>query len=323
MCKGKVLLIAMLVVALVSGISLNATVDAKAADPKFLTVGTANTGGAYYPIGIAMADLLSNKLKISSTAQTTGGAVENNTLIQNKRVDLAITQGSMAHHAYYGIEPYKSKLKDVSLMFSGLSKGVFQVIVNDNSPIKSISDLKGKRVVLGPAGGGGIPTAADVLSVYGMTLNDIKPVYVNYDDGANDLTSGYVDAVVIQSAIPSPAIFQLTAAKKDIRLLSLDDAGIKKLLKKFPYYSRIDIDQSVYKFSTVSSTIYVSNVVIVNKSLSTDLVYRMTKLFFENIDRITASHPAAKDLTLKNAVTGIPIPLHPGAKKYFKEKGVL
>ncbi|MFA6505508.1 MAG: TAXI family TRAP transporter solute-binding subunit [Treponemataceae bacterium] len=290
--------------------------------PKFLTIGTANTGGAYYPIGIAMADLLTNKLNIKTTAQTTGGAVENNILVNTGKADLAITTGAMAFNAYSGQAPYKAKQENMLLMFSGLSKGVYHAIVNENSPIKTIKDLKGKKVVLGPPGGAAIPMTIDVLSAYGMTIKDIKPVYVAYDDGTDGMTSGNYDAVIVQSAVPAPAIYQLTAAKKPVRLIDLDEQGIKILLDKFPYYARMDIPKEAYSLPVGTATIYVANVVVVNKALSDDLVYNMTKLFFENVDRIVASHPSAKALSLQNAVKAMPIPLHPGAAKYFKEKGV-
>ncbi len=291
--------------------------------PKFLTIGTASTGGAYYPIGIAMADLITNKLGIQTTAQTTGGAVENNGLVEKGRADIAITHGSLAYHALNGNPPYSMKHQNLALMFSGLSKGVFQVVVKENSPIKTIADLKGKKLVLGPTGGGGITMTMDILSVFGMSFGDIKPVYLSYDDGVNDMIDGNVDAVVVQSAIPSPAIYQLTAAKKKIRLIGLDENSINKVLKKYPYYVRIDIPRDKYGLSQDTSTVYVNNVVVVNKMLSDDLVYSITKLFFENVDRITKSHPAARDLTLENAVHAIPIALHPGAARYFKEKKVL
>lgn len=290
--------------------------------PKFLTIGTANTGGAYYPIGIAMADLLTNTLKIQTAAQTTGGAVENNILVNTRKADLAITQGSMAYQAYNGNEPYKEKLQNISLMFSGLSKGVFQVVVNENSSIKTIQDLKGKKVVMGPPGGGAIPMTTDVFSVLGMTLDDINAVYVSYDEGTEGLTDGNYDAVVVQAAIPSSAISQLTATKEPVRLISVDAETIKKVLDKFPYYAQIEIPKETYGFAENVPTLYVSNVVVVNNELSEELVYDMTKLFFDNVDRITASHPAAKELSIGNATKAMPIPLHPGAEKYFKEMGV-
>ncbi|MDF2676156.1 MAG: family transporter solute-binding subunit [Bacillota bacterium] len=328
MGRRKIFLTISLIIAIlasVSGCAKNTSEQSNETSqktPKFLTIGTANTGGAYYPIGIAMADLLTNNLKISTTAQTTGGAVENNTLVGSGKVDLALTQGSMAYQAVNGNAPYDKKIENISLMFSGLSKGVFQIIVNENSSIKTIQDLKGKKVVLGPPGGGAIPMTTDVFSVLGITMDDIEPVYVSYDDGTDGLTDGNYDAVVVQSAVPSSSIVQLTAAKKPVRLIGLDDETIKKVTEKFPYYAQVDITKDVYGLTEDTNTVFVSNCVVVSNNLSDELVYNMTKLFFENVDRIAASHPSAKSLTLEGAVETLPIPLHPGALKYFEEMGV-
>ncbi len=294
-----------------------------ASDPKFLTIGTAGSGGAYYPIGIAMADIITNKLGIQTTAQITGGAIENNSLIQNKGVDLAISQGVMSYNAFNGLPPYKQKLTDVAGLFNGLSKGVFQLVVNKNSPIKSIRDLKGKKVALGPAGGGAITTFLEVFTSYGFTDKDFKPVYISYEQAGDALVDGNVDAILVQAAIPSPAITQQTASNKPLRFISIEEDMMQKLLAKYAYYARIVIPKEMYKTEAPVNTFYISNMVIVSKTLSTDLVYRITKALFENIDTIRNSHPSVKGLTIQSAVEGLPIPLHPGAEKYFKEKGLL
>lgn len=294
----------------------------KSERPKFITIGTASQGGAYYPIGIAIADIITNKLGIQANPQVTGGAVENNKLINDKSVDIAITQGPMAYAAVNGTDPYEEKLSDVQLLFNGLSKGVLQIVVNAKSDIRSIKDLKGKKVVLGPAGGGAINVINDVFAVYGMTINDIQALYISYDEGTTALTDGNADAVVVQAAIPSPAITQLTASKKDIRLLSIEDEILNEILKKYPYYSQIEISKEIYGIDP-GKTIYLSNMVVINKNISEELAYEITKALFENIYTIRNSQPSAKGLSLESAVESMPIPMHPGAQKYFKEIGVL
>ena len=294
-----------------------------ASTPKFLTIGTAASGGAYYPIGIAMADIITNKLKIQTTAQITGGAIENNSLIQNKGVDLAISQGVMSYNAVNGLPPYKQKLTDVAGLFNGLSKGVFQLVVNKNSPIKSIRDLKGKKVALGPAGGGAITTFLEVFTSHGFTDKDFSPVYLSYEQAGDSLVDGNLDAILVQAAIPSPAITQQIASNKALRFLTIDEEMMKKLLAKYSYYAKISIPKEMYKTDAPVNTFYISNMVIVSKALSPDLVYSITKAFFENIDTIRNSHPSVKGLTIESAVEGLPIPLHPGAQRYFKEKGLL
>lgn len=293
-----------------------------ASDPKFLTIGTAGAGGAYYPMGIALADIITNKVGIQTTAQITGGAIENNILINNGGNDIAITIGFMAYFARNGMPPYKAKLEKVEGLFSGLSKGMFQVVVDKSSPIKSIKDLKGKRVSLGPAGGGAITLFMQVIQSYGFNEKEFKPVYTSYEQSADALADGNLDAILVHAAAPTPALIQLAATKKPIRYLSIDDQTMQQLIKKYPYMIPVTLGKEMYKTDEPVKIFYTTNVVVVNKELGTDLVYRITKEIFENIDKIRASHPSCKDLDLASAVQGLPIPYHPGAVKYFKEKGL-
>lgn len=290
--------------------------------PKFLTIGTAGVGGAYYPIGIAMAEIIQNSLGISTTAQVTGGAVENNIEVNSQALDIAITQGPPAFAAYNGNPPYKEKQENIMALFSGLSKGVFQVVVKDDASINSIADLKGKKVVMGPAGGGAITVTEEVFSFYDMTLDDITPNYISYTEGIEAFTDNNVDAVIVQSAVPSSAIEQLAAISKDYKLLSIEDDILEQIIEKYPYYGEIALPKDMYNTQEDVKTIYLSNMVVVNKNLSEDLVYDIARVIFDNIDKIRESHPSASGLTLEGAVDS-PIPLHPGAERYFKEEGVL
>jgi TRAP transporter TAXI family solute receptor len=314
--RTKCLWMAVLLVLFSSSVALTAS------DPKFLAIGTAGSGGAYYPIGIAMADIITNKLGVQTTAQITGGAIENNILINNKTNDLAITIGFMAYFARNGMPPYKTKLDNVMGLFSGLSKGMFQVAVDKNSPIQSIKDLKGKKVSLGPAGGGAITLFMQVIQFYGFNEKEFKPVYTSYEQSADALVDGNLDAILVHAAAPTPALMQLTAAKKPIRYLSIDDQTMQQLVKKYPYMIPVTLGKEMYKTDEPLKIFYTTNVVVVNKELDTDLVYRIDKAFFDNIDKIRASHPSCKGLDLASAVQGLPIPYHPGAVKFFTEKGL-
>lgn len=270
-----------------------------------------------------MADIITNKVGIQTTAQITGGAIENNSLINNGGADIAISQSVMSYNAVKGLPPYKTKLPKVTGMFSGLSKGVFQIVVNKNSPIKSIKDLKGKKVGLGPAGGGAITTFLEVFKAYGYSEKDFKAVYSSYEQASDSLVDGNLDAILVHAAIPSAAITQLTAAKKPIRFISIEDNMMKKLLKKYSYYAKETIPKEMYGTDAPVNTFYIPNIVVVRKDLSTDLVYRITKAIFENIEKVRNSHPSTKELSIETATKGMPIPWHPGAKKFFKEKGLL
>lgn len=291
--------------------------------PKFLTIGTAGTGGAYYPIGIAMADIITNTLDIQTTAKVTGGAVENNNLAENKEVEIAITQGPMAFAAVNGTDPYNKKCENVRAIFTGLTTGVFHVVVRNDGDINSVADLKGKKVAMGPAGGGVVNVVKDIFSEYGFTIDDIETTYISYSEGIDALKDNNVDAAIVQAASPAPAIKQLAATSSNFKIISLEDEKRSKILEKYPYYSEITLDKDMYGTDSDIKTIYLSNMVVVNKDLSEELVYDITKALFENIDKIKNSHPAAKGFSVEKAVKGIPIELHPGAEKYYKEKGVL
>ena len=286
-----------------------------ARDPRFLSIGTASTGGAFYPIGISMAELVNKEVGISTSAIVTGGAVENNSLINKGNADLAITMSFMAYNAAKGIPPYSRPQSNVNVLFSGLSKGVFHVVVNKNSDIRSISDLKGKKVALGPAGGGAIAVAKDIFSYYDLDENDFKPVYISYSQAADALSDGNVDAIVVQSAAPASAISNLTAARKEIRVLSIEDRILDKLLANAPYFSKQTLPRSMYGTDSDIVTVYTPLVVVVRKDLSEDLVYRLTKSFFENINVIRKSHPAAKAFSLDSATEAVPTTIHPGAAR--------
>ena len=315
----KLLALALVMVMLVSfGASAFASI------PKFMTVGTGSTGGAYYPIGVAIAEVLTSKLGTQATAEVTGGSLDNLRLINDGDCDLGIAQGNNMMDAFYGTGDYvDNAYENINAMFGGLSKGFFQVVVLDNSPIQTMADLKGKKVCMGPAGNAAIILADIVWGKYGFSTNDIKTTYVAYDDGISQLEDGNVDAVYIQTAIPASAIQQLAAGGKGYRLLSVDEAIANELCEEYGYFGYGTIASTVYdNMKEDVNTMYVSNMVAVRADLDEDLVYEMTKAIFENLDIIKSSHKAASGLSLENAVR-VSIPMHPGAERYFKEVGAM
>ena len=314
----------LLALALVMVMLVSFGASAFAAIPKFMTVGTGSTGGAYYPIGVAIAEVLTSKLGTQATAEVTGGSLDNLRLINDGDCDLGIAQGNNMMDAFNGTGDYvDNAYENINAMFGGLSKGFFQVVVLDNSPIQTMADLKGKKVCMGPAGNAAIILADIVWGKYGFSTNDIKTTYVAYDDGISQLEDGNVDAVYIQTAIPASAIQQLAAGGKGYRLLSVDEAIANELCEEYGYFGYGTIASTVYdNMKEDVNTMYVSNMVAVHADLDEDLVYEMTKTIFENLDIIKSSHKAASGLSLENAVR-VSIPMHPGAERYFKEVGAM
>ena len=314
----------LLALALVMVMLVSFGASAFAAIPKFMTVGTGSTGGAYYPIGVAIAEVLTSKLGTQATAEVTGGSLDNLRLINDGDCDLGIAQGNNMMDAFNGTGDYvDNAYENINAMFGGLSKGFFQVVVLDNSPIQTMADLKGKKVCMCPAGNAAIILADIVWGKYGFSTNDIKTTYVAYDDGISQLEDGNVDAVYIQTAIPASAIQQLAAGGKGYRLLSVDEAIANELCEEYGYFGYGTIASTVYdNMKEDVNTMYVSNMVAVRADLDEDLVYEMTKEIFENLDIIKSSHKAASGLSLENAVR-VSIPMHPGAERYFKEVGAM
>lgn len=292
--------------------------------PKFMTVGTGATGGAYYPIGVALADILTKNLGTQATAEVTGGSLDNLQLINEGTCDIGIVQGNNMMDAYEGTGDYEgSAYENIAALFGGLSKGYFQVVVLENSPIQSMSDLVGKKVIMGPAGNGAIAVANTIWGKYGFSTDDIQATYVAYDDGISQLEDGNCDAVVIQTAIPASAIQQLAASGTAYRLLSVDEDKANELCAEYGYFGYGTIATTVYdNMPAEAKTMYISNMVAVRADLDEDLVYEMTKAIFENIDTVKESHKAASGLTLEGAVK-VSIPMHPGAQRYFEEIGAM
>ncbi len=292
--------------------------------PKFVTIGTGATGAAFYPIGVSMADILTNNLGVQATAQVTGGALENLQLTQEGTIDLGITMGNSAQAAYEGTGEYEgTAYTNVNALFGGLSKGYFQVVVMDNSPIHTMNGLKGRKVCMGPAGNGAISVAETIWNAYGFGTADVDATYLSYDDGISQLTDGNCDAVVVQAAAPSSAIQELAASGKAYRFIPVDEEIANKLVEEYQYFGYGNLSAALYdNCDTDTPTMYITNCVIVRADLSEDAAYEITKAIMENLGTVKNSHKAASGLNLEGAVR-TSIPMHPGAQRYFTEIGAM
>lgn len=282
-----------------------------------LLIGTASMGGAFYPVGQGIANLVSKYSgSYSMVPVVTGGAVENPRLLASGDVDIAITNANIAYFALNGMDPYTKKL-DIACIAS-LYPSVLHMATLAKSPIKSFADLKGKRVAVGPAGGGTLDILKVLLEEYGMTIKDITPSYLAYGDGFSEMADGNVDAAFALSGYPASAVMQTVATNK-IKFIEVAPDKLASIIKKYPYYTDITIGKDVYKTDSDTVLIGVQNVLIVKKSLSDDMVYKITKALFDNLPEFAASNANAKQID-KVKATQVPIPMHPGALKYFSGK---
>jgi uncharacterized protein len=283
---------------------------------ELFSIGTASMGGAFYPVGQEIANLITKYVDgVQVTPEVTGGAVENPRLTDNKDVEMSLTNANLAHFAVNGTEPYTEKL-NVSAI-APLHPSILHIIAKGDSSINTIADLKGKKVAVGPAGGGSIEIFAALLEQVGLTLDDISATYLSYADGFTQLSDGNVDVALALAGYPTSAVVEASTSNS-IKFISVDDELAAKVTNQYPYYSKVIVPKDVYKLDTDPVAIGVNNLLIVNNDLDEDVVYKMTKAIFDHLEEFQEANANAKQINLDD-VSKISIPLHPGAKKYFDE----
>lgn len=287
----------------------------------YINIGTGGTAGTYYPLGGALAEIWNANLKgVNATAESTGASVANSQMLGKGDIDLAIIQNDVAYYAQEGIELFNTKIGDIRGMATLYSEPI-QCITTDSS-ITSIKDLKGKKVALGAIGSGVYANAKQILEAAGLTEKDIKPQYLSFSEAATGLRDRQIDAAFLVAGIPTSAIVDLST-QRDVRIVNIDGEIAKKLKSKYSYYTDYVIPGGTYKTEkNDAKTLTVKSMLIVSSKVKDELVYDMLKSMFENTDRIKAAHAVGKFITEDTALDGMSIKVHPGAAKYFKEKGV-
>ena len=301
--------------ALAATFALTIGASANAAE---LRMGTASQGGAFYPVGQAISTLVSKYAKDTTMVPiVTQGSVQNPRLVNSGEVDVGITNNNLSVLANKGVGPYKKsgamKLRSLgSLHFS-----ILHMMTLDGSPINSIADLKGKRIAVGPAGGGTIPFLTQVLGLEGLKIDDITPSFLSYSDGFSQLADGNVDAAFALSGFPAGAVMQAQANKK-LKFIPMSDDQVKTALGKYPNYNKVVVPADVYKTDSNGVVLGVNNMLIVDAGMSDDTAYEITKAVYDHMDEFQAENALAKQIEPKRSLS-LKIPLHPGAAKYFNK----
>lgn len=286
-----------------------------------LKMATGGTTGTYYAYSGAVSQILASKIKnLSFDVQSTGASKANIYLVADKEADIAIVQNDVMYYANQGIDLFNGdKVTGFSAM-AGVYAEVVQIVSKSN--ISSIEDLKGKRVSVGDIGSGCEFNARQILEAYGMTFDDIVLNNLSFNDSATALKDEKIDAFFCVAGAPTTAVVEL-ATSNDINLLNVDDEHAAALIAKYPFYTKYAIPAKTYKgVDSAAQTVAVVATYIVSDDLDDDLVYKMTKALFENKSEITSAHPKGGELDPAYSVSGISIPIHPGAEKYYKEIGV-
>lgn len=323
----SVILALVMVLALVGCGSQSANTDSSAdnsgSEKYNLIIGTGGVGGTYYPLGGALASVWTKYLdNVTVSAQSTGASVENTQLLENGEVELALTQNDLAEYAVKGEYMFTKKYEKMQLIGRLYSEPI-QVFVRNDSGIKSIADMAGKRISVSYPGSGANANAEQLLGVFGITVNDIKAEYPSNSDTADRMKDGLLDGMLTTTGAPN-ATFQEMCMSADCTLLSLSDEDCDKIIAQYPFFAKYTIPAGSYEGQTEDvQTLCVQSVLAVSTDLSEDLVYDLTKTLWENQTELSGMLSALSDLSVDNALDGITIDYHPGAVKYYKEIGMM
>jgi TRAP transporter TAXI family solute receptor len=286
---------------------------------------TGTTDGNYYPFGSALAKIVGEKsdyLVINVQAST--DSVENISRIANGESQLALAQNDIISYAFHGTDIWQDK-EPVTTMapLMTLYPEICQLVVSTISGITTVDDLVGKRVGIGKEGSALNAGALKILEEYGITENDIDAMPLNFSDAAEAMREKTIDAFFVTVGTPNKGIMDLQG-DRDIAIIGFDEEVIAALISKYPFYTRYTLDGNDYSFLTEPvNTVAVRATLVAFASLSDQSAYDIVKTIIENSDAIAVVHAKGMYINVEEAVKGLPLELHPGAYRYFKEAGVL
>ena len=282
---------------------------------------TGGDQGTYYGFGSVLAQAITtngNGTKV--TAVVSNGSQDNIEQMQMNVAQLGFVQSDVMSYAYNGERLFEGHPVENFSTVAALYMEQVQIVTCDPE-IQSVADLKGKTVSIGASGSGVYYNALDILAAYGLTEDDINAQYQDFGNSADSLQDGKIDAAFVVAGAPTVAITTL-ATSRDIYLVGLDDEHIAALKETSPYYEEYIIPEGTYEGVPETKTVAVSAVVIARDDVSEEDVYNICYTIFENVDTITASHAKGAELDLEYAASMTSVPYHPGAARYFSEKGL-
>lgn len=324
MSKKKLLLTVVIVLMLSLVLAVGPT---SAAKRRFVSIAAGWVTGAYFPMAGALSRIAWKHLKdkgIKVTAESSGASVANAKLIGAGDTDFAIMQNDIAYYAYNGVAPiFKSKIPELQGVCTLFPEHV-QVISRKDSNIKSIADLKGKKVAIGPVGSGTMANAQQILEAWGLTFDDLgKAEQLKASQASDYIKDGRLDAAFFTVAVGASVIVD-TAIMVPTAVVPISGPNVDKLIKKYPFYAKQMVAGGSYKGNDADvPTVSVMAMLTARKDLEADIVYALLNAMYSDLAQLKKAHAKFKNIDPKTGLVGMSIPLHPGAQKYFKEKGIL
>jgi TRAP transporter TAXI family solute receptor len=293
---------------------------------QFFRIGTGGTAGTYYPIGGMIANAVSQPGKIIVTAQASNGSLANVNSIAGGAMESGFSQSDVATWAQTGKGLFEGKPSIAELrLIANLYPETIHVVVKKGSGIKSIAELKGKRVALDEPGSGTLVNARLVLAAYGLKESDIKPEYIKPNQASDKMKDGALDAFFFVGGAPAGAIAELASSGAGIELLPITGAQADTLRRGNPFFANDSVPAATYKDVAAVNTLSVGAQWVTSAKADAETVYQITKSLYSDATQkaLAAGHAKGKLITVKNAVQGAGIPFHPGAERFYKEAGVL
>ena len=314
----------LILLALIIASGCSSSEESAKTERHFLSIGTAPPGGAFFPVGSAIAQTVSNnrgELTWQVSAEATKGTQENIRRLSSGELDFAMANAAISYFAVRGESGWEKQYSIRTVMT--LDPNVALFIAPKSSGVKTIADLKGKRVTVGVAGAGFEFFIRPILQAHGVTYDDFKPLY-NTQTGAVDmLADGSAAAAFLGGAIPTASIVQASASQ-DIHFIPFEESAKQSLFESYPFFSPATIPAGTYRGQekafvgmNVGSMQFITSA---DKDENT--VYQFTKILYEHRAEVAKQHPAGKAINPKNIVKDTGTPFHPGAIRYFKEIGI-
>lgn len=312
------------IVAILLSLMLCLSTGGAFAAAKYITIGTAGTAGALYPMGVAMAQTITDHVEdMSATGEATAASIQNLRDLHEGNTEMAISQSEVAYYAYNGQMDYTGNaFTDIRAMYSTIYN-FLQIFVPADSDIHSVADLKGKTVSMGAAGSGGEMAARALLSAYELDYHSVNAQFMGESDGASALKDGKIDAMIATHPLASAALTELTTSMS-VRMIEIS-AG-DKFYEVYPLYTPYTVAAGTYNGIDKEVVTPRSRIIMCTSTesgLTDDEVYAIVKAIWENRAEWAGSAKAVeKQVVLEHALEEIAIPLHPGAIRYFEEIGM-
>lgn len=306
--------------------AMAAPIDAQV---RLLSLVTGGTAGVYFPLGGAMAEIWNRAVPgVRVASQSSGASVVNIQNMARGDAHLGLVQNDVAYYANNGTEVFAEPGSNRPRPVAGI-RGIamlypetIQIVTLRGKGIGRIEDLRGKRVVVGAPGSGTEANARQILTVHDIFYRELRADFISFAAGIDQLRDGNADVVFITAGTPTAAVTDL-ASNRDVVLVPVSDEALQALRARWPFYTRVVVPTDAYRgLGGPVRTVAVMAMLVARGDLPEDLVYNLTKALWENLDRMRAAHARGRDLELTRALDGMPVPVHPGAQRFYRERGV-